>query len=251
MAHFAKLDDNNVVLEVNALSNHELVISKNTVDENGNVTVSLVESEDKGIAFLTAWSGGHTNWKQTSYNATFRGKFAGIGDTYDADANEFRAPVVVNSPDVLVVEPVAILPAAERTGAVFVRQEPRFDPEARQDFPPASPRAFDGDLRQRVAVRRAREQLTQRQGASRQGKECPRLQERDARALAAQHQLGARVALAPVVREAVDAVRAQLAGRGRVLLRKSGTEPLVRVMVEARDAEQARRCAQRIADTLQ
>lgn len=106
MSHFAKLDDNNVVLEVNALSNHELVISKNTVDENGNVVVSLVESEDKGIAFLTAWSGGHTNWKQTSYNATFRGKFAGIGDIYDAETNEFRSPVVVPSVDTPVVEPV-------------------------------------------------------------------------------------------------------------------------------------------------
>jgi hypothetical protein len=94
MAHFCKLDDNNVVLEVNVVNNHELVTSKNTVDENGNVVVSLVESEDKGIAFLTAWSGGHTNWKQTSYNATFRGKFAGIGDTYDAANNVFVAPVV-------------------------------------------------------------------------------------------------------------------------------------------------------------
>jgi hypothetical protein len=93
MAHFAKLDDNNVVLEVNALSNHELVTSKNTVDENGNVVVSLVESEDKGIAFLTSWSGGHTNWKQTSYNATFRGKLAGIGDTYDPVTNMFISPV--------------------------------------------------------------------------------------------------------------------------------------------------------------
>lgn len=98
MAHFAKMDDNNVVLEVNALSNHELVISKNTVDENGNVIVSLVESEDKGIAFLTAWSGGHTNWKQTSYNATFRGKFAGIGDTYDPVTNMFIPPVVESVP---------------------------------------------------------------------------------------------------------------------------------------------------------
>ena len=95
MAHFAKLDDNNVVLEVNALSNHELVTSKNTVDENGNVVVSLVESEDKGIAFLTAWSGGHTNWKQTSYNATFRGKLAGIGDTFDAVNNVFVESVPV------------------------------------------------------------------------------------------------------------------------------------------------------------
>lgn len=104
MAHFAKLDDNNVVLEVHSLNNHELVTSKNTVDENGNVVVSLVESEDKGIAFLTAWSGGHTNWKQTSYNATFRGKFAGIGDTYDPVTNMFISPVVESAPVTTTVE---------------------------------------------------------------------------------------------------------------------------------------------------
>lgn len=95
MAYFAKMDENNVVLEVHSLNNHELVTSKNTVDENGNVTCSIVESENKGIAFLTAWSGGYTNWRQTSYNATFRGKFAGIGDTYDPITNLFISPVVV------------------------------------------------------------------------------------------------------------------------------------------------------------
>ena len=45
-------------------------------------------------------------------------------------------------------------------------------------------------------------------------------------------------------------VEAQLGEEGRVLIRASGTEPLVRVMVEARDASQARSCAQRLADTL-
>ena len=46
------------------------------------------------------------------------------------------------------------------------------------------------------------------------------------------------------------AVTSELNGVGRVLIRPSGTEPLVRVMVEARDAALAQSCAQRMADTL-
>lgn len=79
MAHFARLDQSNVVVDVNAVHNNELL-------DNG------VESEAKGISFLIDWSNGYTNWKQTSYNATFRKNYAGIGYTYDATRDAFIPP---------------------------------------------------------------------------------------------------------------------------------------------------------------
>jgi len=80
MAHFAKLDDASLVMEV-------IVVSNETLNN-----LPFPESEPVGVAFLTEWSGGYTNWKQTSYNASFRKNYAGIGFTYDPILDAFIAP---------------------------------------------------------------------------------------------------------------------------------------------------------------
>ncbi|WP_339119351.1 phosphoglucosamine mutase [Halomonas sp. BMC6] len=54
----------------------------------------------------------------------------------------------------------------------------------------------------------------------------------------------------PVVQQAVKEAEETLGAKGRVLLRKSGTEPLIRVMVEASDASLADECARHIANAL-
>ena len=105
MAHFAKLDANNVVERVEVINNTELAVYS-TVTTNGYIEEIQTLSELKGIEFCQSLYGADTNWRQTSYNNKFRGKYAAIGDVYDADADVFRDPNVVNSPDVPVIEPV-------------------------------------------------------------------------------------------------------------------------------------------------
>lgn len=78
MAHFAELDENNVVKQVIVVHNNELL------DENGE------ESEAKGIAFCQSLFGGR--WIQTSYNAKFRKRYAGIGYIYDEQKDAFISP---------------------------------------------------------------------------------------------------------------------------------------------------------------
>jgi hypothetical protein len=74
MAHFAKLDENNIVICVNVVN---------------NACLDPENEEASGIAFLTSWSGGYSNWKQTSYNANFRKNYAAVGDIYDPVRDAF------------------------------------------------------------------------------------------------------------------------------------------------------------------
>jgi phosphoglucosamine mutase len=55
----------------------------------------------------------------------------------------------------------------------------------------------------------------------------------------------------PTIVDAVAAIEARLAGRGRVVLRASGTEPVIRVMIEAEDREQAKELARELAEIVQ
>lgn len=77
MAHFAELDDNNIIKQVIVVHNNELL-------DNG------VESESKGIAFCQSLFGG--NWVQTSYNGNIRKNYAGIGYSYDVVRDAFIPP---------------------------------------------------------------------------------------------------------------------------------------------------------------
>ena len=79
MAHFARIDDNNVVREV-------IVISDDVAPD------PAPDNEAQGQAFIADVLGLAGTWKQTSYNGNFRGTYAGIGYTYDSDLDEFVPP---------------------------------------------------------------------------------------------------------------------------------------------------------------
>lgn len=54
----------------------------------------------------------------------------------------------------------------------------------------------------------------------------------------------------PDVRKEVDIITSELGSDGRILVRESGTEPVLRVMVEAKDDETCKNCAYRVVDIL-
>lgn len=94
MAHFAKLDENNVVTNV-------VVVNENVILTNG------IEDENKGIEFLKSLYGQNTNWKKTSFNTKanvhasggvpFRKNYAVIGGIYDPEKDAFYSQKPYNS----------------------------------------------------------------------------------------------------------------------------------------------------------
>jgi len=79
MAHFCKLDENNVVTQV-------------IVVDNKDITDPFTGQEDEilGIAFCKKLLGG--NWVQTSYNGNMRKRYAGINYTYNKAIDAFVSP---------------------------------------------------------------------------------------------------------------------------------------------------------------
>jgi hypothetical protein len=77
VAHFAEINEDNIVVQVILIANEDCL-------DNG------IESEEVGISFCSSLLGGR--WIQTSYNATFRKNYAGIGFKYDPTRDAFIPP---------------------------------------------------------------------------------------------------------------------------------------------------------------
>ena len=101
MAHFAKINSDNVVVQVNAVSNcvldncigedHWDYQEEYHADHVGNT--EFPESELLGQKFL-AECGFEGTWLQTSYSGKFRGRFASMNMIYDSDKDEFVSPEI-------------------------------------------------------------------------------------------------------------------------------------------------------------
>ena len=86
MAHAAKIDENGIVREV-------LVVDNDKLFDGGKFTTKGEKSLNTYMHSL----GLDGDWKLTSYNSKFRGRYAGQGFTYDPDLDEFIAPI---APDI-------------------------------------------------------------------------------------------------------------------------------------------------------
>jgi hypothetical protein len=79
MAHFAQVDDSNIVRQV-------IVVANAAVED-----APFPDSESLGQAMLAA-SGFTGEFRQCSYSGSFRGAYPGQGWSYDPDLDEFIPP---------------------------------------------------------------------------------------------------------------------------------------------------------------
>ena len=118
MAHFAKLDKDNKVINVEVVANSVIT------DSNGQ------ENEQIGINFLRElYEEPNGVWKQTSYNGNFRKNFASIGTTYDETRDAFIPVKMYDSwtfnEDTCRYDPPVPKPADTETSAFFWNEETR------------------------------------------------------------------------------------------------------------------------------
>lgn len=112
MAHAAQIV-NDVVTQVIVINSCDFggcdlhLDPDNVRDHSGHdIDLTFPEIEPAAQAFIAS-IGLSGEFKLTSYNSNFRGKYAGQGDRYDAELDEFVSPVVEQ-----VVDPEAEAPVA-------------------------------------------------------------------------------------------------------------------------------------------
>lgn len=88
MGYFAQLDENGVVQQVISIGNDIL----------NEPEFSFPDTEPLGRVFISQTLKLPGEWRQTSYNNSFRGRYAGIGYRYDSELDEFVAPEAPGEP---------------------------------------------------------------------------------------------------------------------------------------------------------
>ena len=92
MAHAAKIDKDGIVREVLSVDNDKLF-------DGGKFTTKGEKSLNTYMHSL----GLDGDWKLTSYNNKFRGRYAGQGFTYDTELDEFTEPNIEVADEILAV----------------------------------------------------------------------------------------------------------------------------------------------------
>lgn len=82
MGYFAQLDENGIVQQVISISNDVL----------NEPEFTFPDTEPLGRVFISRTLGLPGEFRQTSFNGSFRGRYAGIGYRYDRELDEFVAP---------------------------------------------------------------------------------------------------------------------------------------------------------------